>query len=367
MEGSKGGGGAVWAVGLMSGTSLDGIDAAVVLTDGEHVLATGPALTHPYEPALRARLFGLKGKDPVGNPVADEVAREMTLAHAVAVRELLAEWGESPEAVHVIGFHGQTVLHRPGQGITRQIGDPGLLAAETGIDVVFELRLGDVAAGGEGAPIAPAFHRALAEPLVKPLAVLNLGGVGNVTWISPDGGLAAFDTGPGNAMINDWATRHGFGTMDAGGALARRGTVDEPTLSALLAHPYFRRDFPKSLDRDDFTAEACEHLSAADGAATLTAFSAAAVAKALDILPAPPVLWLVTGGGRHNPVLMAELRKRLNADVEPVEVAGWHGDALEAQAFAYLAVRSLKGLPLTYPSTTGVPSPATGGRLYPVG
>jgi anhydro-N-acetylmuramic acid kinase len=346
------------AVGLMSGTSLDGIDVAVVTTDGRDRAEPGPALTVPYSSALRADLRGVLGG---GGPVA-AVERALTEAHAAAVATFIATHGVAPG---LIGFHGHTILHRPAEGRTWQIGDGALLAALTGIDVVGDFRSADVAAGGEGAPLVPLFHAALAARHAKPLAILNIGGVANVTWLgaAPDA-ILAFDTGPGNAPIDDWALRHLGRPVDRDGALARSGRVDAARLASFLAHPYFDRAPPKSLDRDDFTAFGDAAISAADGAATLTAMTAAAVARAAAHFPAPVGRWLVTGGGRHNPVLMDELARRLGVPVEPVEAVGWDGDALEAQAFAYLAVRARAGLPLSLPSTTGVARPMTGGRLF---
>nr|WP_274540589.1 anhydro-N-acetylmuramic acid kinase [Telmatospirillum siberiense] len=351
------------SLGLMSGTSLDGVDAALIRTDGERVAEFGPSLTRPYPAPLRQRLRGILGG--VG-PVA-EVERDVTLFHAEVVRDLLAESGTSRAEVAVVGFHGHTILHRPEQGRTWQIGDGALLAERLELSVVNDFRSEDVAAGGQGAPLVPVYHAALAEGLARPLAVLNLGGVGNVTWIGVDGGLLAFDTGPGNALIDDWALRHTGRAVDVDGALAADGTVDEEALRAFRAHPYFTRLPPKSLDRDDFAKIAgalVEGLSASDGAATLSAFSVAAVELAQAHFPAPPATWLVCGGGRHNPVIMAGLRRCLPAPVKPVDAVGWDGDALEAQAFAFLAVRSLKGLPLTWPGTTGAARPLGGGRLH---
>jgi anhydro-N-acetylmuramic acid kinase len=348
------------AIGLMSGTSLDGIDAAIVETDGRTVLATGPALTVPYEPAFRERLRAVLG----GAGAVDAVARDLTLAHAEAVGALLAR--HDAGAVDVIGFHGHTVLHRPREGRTWQIGDGARLAALTGIDVVADFRSADVAAGGEGAPLAPLYHRARAQALARPVAILNVGGVANVTWIGAgEDDILAFDTGPGNALIDDWMRQHAGCAVDEGGALAGSGRVDAATLERFLADPYFRRPPPKSLDRDDFAGLRPEGLSPADGAATLTAMTAAAIAAAVSYFPAPAQRWLVTGGGRHNATLMAMLAARLGVPVAPVEAAGWDGDALEAQAFAYLAVRSLERLPLSLPGTTGARAPTTGGVLHP--
>ncbi len=361
---NKGGGEAMWALGLMSGTSLDGIDAALVRTDGRRIEGFGVAATFPYADGVREGLRRLLGRRPAEVAESGAIINDMTRAHVAAVRELLKIADLPPGEVGVIGFHGHTVLHEPAERRTIQVGDAALLAAETGIRVIADLRAADVAAGGEGAPFAPLFHRAMAVGLAKPLAVLNLGGVGNVTWISPDDAVIAFDTGPANAPLNDWVGRHTGRAMDENGQLARAGTVDQARLEAMLANPYFNRPPPKSLDREDFTAAPADGLSLEDGAATLTAFTAAAVAAQVRLLPEPPARWLVTGGGRHNPVLMAELRRRLGAPVEPVEAVGWHGDALEAQAFGFLAVRSLSGLPLSLPSTTGVGEPTSGGVLF---
>lgn len=357
----------VLALGLMSGTSLDGIDAALLETDGEAVATPVGALTLPYEAGLRERLRACLGRES-RDPETDAVEQDMTLAHADAVAALLRASGHSAPDVHVIGFHGHTLSHRPERHWTWQLGDAALLASRVGIDVVGDIRSVDVKAGGQGAPLAPAFHAALAASMEKPVAVLNLGGVGNVTWVGEDtgddGALVAFDTGPGNALIDDWMRRMTRKGVDKDGRAAAAGTVDQAVLAALLAHPYFTALPPKSLDRDDFDVQAVDGLTIEDGAATLTAFTATAVARAADLLPAPPVRWLVTGGGRHNPTLMEMLSRALNVPVMPVEDAGWDGDALEAQAFAYLAVRSLRGLPLSWPGTTGVPRPQTGGRLF---
>ncbi|HEX4615603.1 MAG TPA: anhydro-N-acetylmuramic acid kinase [Stellaceae bacterium] len=346
------------AIGLMSGTSLDGIDVAMIETDGRERVNPGPALTLPYPPEFRERLRSALGGE---GPVA-QVEEELTRLHAEAVERFSRE--HPGTAVDVVGFHGHTILHRPAERRTRQIGDGALLARRLGLDVVADFRSADVAAGGEGAPLAPLFHAALAAALPKPLAVLNIGGVANVTWIGGPGEILAFDTGPGNALIDDWVRRHTGATADLDGALARAGTVSAVHVETFLANRYFDRLPPKSLDRDDFRGVLPTGLSLEDGAATLTEMTAAAVAAASRHFPAPAEQWLVTGGGRHNPALMEALRRRLDVPVRPVEAVGWHGDALEAQAFAYLAVRSVLGLPLSLPSTTGVSRPTCGGRLF---
>jgi anhydro-N-acetylmuramic acid kinase len=346
-------------IGLMSGTSLDGIDAALVVTDGCSRIEPGPSITVPYEAAFRARLRGVLG----GTGDVAAVERELTDAHAEAVRALIAD--HDLGAVDLLGFHGHTILHRPREGRTWQIGDGARLAAATGIDVVADFRSADVAAGGEGAPFVPLYHQALARDLPHPVAVLNLGGVANVTWIGwGEGNVIAFDTGPGNALIDDWMLRHTGRAVDADGASAARGKVDESEIRRFLTEPYFDRWPPKSLDRNEFAGFRLDGLGLEDGAATLTAMTAAAVAVATQWFPEPVWRWLVTGGGRRNPTLMAMLTKRLAAEVDAVEDVGWDGDALEAQAFAYLAVRSLEGLPLSLPTTTGVRAPTLGGRLF---
>lgn len=347
------------ALGLMSGTSLDGIDAALVHTDGHSVVRQGRSLTVAYDPEMRARIRGTLG----GRGDVAAVQRELTLAHGAAVADLLKLAGITADAVDVIGFHGHTIVHRPDESLTWQIGDGALLAEITGADVVCDFRSRDIGAGGQGAPLASLYHAALSTDLTRPVAVLNLGGVGNVTWLGARGAIRAFDTGPGCALLDDWAKRHTGRDFDADGALARGGAVHEAILARLLEHPYFGRPPPKSLDREDF-AGAAEGLSAIDGAATLAAFTAAAVRRSLDHLPEPPRRWLVTGGGRHNPVMMANLARTLSAPVDPVEAVGWDGDAMEAQAFAYLAVRALRGFAITLPATTGAPRPMTGGALH---
>ncbi len=349
------------ALGLMSGTSLDGMDAALIVSNGRAAVETGPSMSVSYDKDFRARLRAVPGGE--GEVAAAE--RDLTLRHARLVKDLLAQAGRRAEDVAVIGFHGHTILHQPDRRRTWQIGDGALLAAETGIDVVSNMRGRDVAEGGQGAPLAPLYHAALAIGLDKPLAVLNLGGVGNLTWIGKGGGeILAFDTGPGNALIDDWVSNRTGQARDEGGALAQAGKVDEAALAGLLENAYFAQSPPKSLDRDAFDVASLAGLDLADGAATLTAFTAAAVAAAVPYLPEAPGRWLVCGGGRHNAAIMAALGARLRVPVDPVEAVSWDGDALEAQAFAYLALRSLEGLPLTVPGTTGVAEPMTGGVLH---
>jgi anhydro-N-acetylmuramic acid kinase len=352
-------------VGLMSGTSLDGVDAAVLETDGVAVGKRGQALTLPYDATLRRDLRTLLDRAPTLTPDdPDLLAAEAALTdrHAEAVRAVLA--GRHAD---LVGFHGQTILHRPEARRTWQIGDAARLARAVGIPVACDFRLADVAAGGQGAPLAPLFHQALAAGLARPLCVLNLGGVGNLTFLGKAGEVIAFDTGPGNGPLDDFVSRRTGAAFDAGGRLAASGQVDQAVLARLTAHRFFAASAPKSLDRLDFAAALAASglagLGDADGAATLVAFTAHSVAAGLAHLPERPLRWLVTGGGRHNAAIMAGLRARLGVPVEPVEAVGWDGDAMEAQAFAFLAARVHAGLPLSLPGTTGVPAPLPGGRI----
>jgi len=357
------------AVGVMSGTSMDAIDVALVETDGEAMCRFGPVRAYPYEAALRAELQGLIA-DPARAADGDCAALEaaVTDAHCAAVEAFLDQTGQSREAVGIVGFHGQTVFHAPARRLTRQLLDGPRAARRLGIDVVYRFRHADVAAGGQGAPLVPLFHRALATGLACPLAVLNLGGVANISYIDGETVLAC-DTGPASALIDDFMLRRRGEPFDRDGALAASGQVEQATLARLLAHPFIAASLPKSLDRNAFhaLAAAVDGLSDADGVATLTAFTVEATAAILPHLPAAPLRWLVTGGGRHNATLMQRFAARLGVPVVPVEAVGWDGDALEAQCFAWLAVRSLKGLPLSLPTTTGVPRPMPGGEYVPVG
>ena len=360
------------AIGLMSGTWMDGIDAAILDTDGEHIAAFGPTRFEPYTADMRARLreaLDRAATMPLSGPLPADVEaleRELTQAHAATVAALLSETGLKAAEIDVIGFHGQTLVHRPHQRTTLQIGSGPRLAQATRIDVVNDFRTADMRAGGQGAPLVPIYHAALAADRA-PVAVVNIGGVANVTFIGKGGALIAFDTGPGNAPIDDWALKHTGQPIDKGGALAAKGRVNENVLAHLLEHAYFAKPAPKSLDRMDFALDMARNLGAEDGAATLTAFTAHAIATARDHLPQVPPIWIVCGGGRLNPSLMRELRAALaGATVITAEDAGWRGDFIEAEATAYLAVRSLRGLPISFPLTTGAPKPMTGGALHPV-
>lgn len=358
------------ALGLMSGTSMDGIDVAMIETDGEDAVVRGTSATFAYDVDLRGRLAAAleDARDLMDRHARPgclgDVERELTARHAAAVAAFLARQRIDPASVAVVGFHGQTVLHAPERRLTVQLGDGQELARLARLDVVYDLRAADVAAGGEGAPLAPVYHRALAARLPeRPVAVVNIGGVANVTWIGRDGTLIAFDTGPGNALIDDWMLRHTGRAVDAGGATAAGGKVDAAALNALLTNSYFGEVPPKSLDRNAFAIDPVLPLSLADGAATLTAFTAASLARAREHIPEQPRLWVICGGGRRNRTLMAMIAAEVESAVAPAEAVGCDGDAVEAEAWAYMAVRSLRGLPITFPGTTGVPAPQCGGEL----
>ncbi len=360
----------------MSGTSLDAVDAALILTDGVRVLDFGAVAERKYTPEERAvlqdgtqaaREWNWKGSEPA-TAFADMEA-VITATHLDAWRMLLEDW-DGPAPV-IAGVHGQTVLHRrptpDSKGATRQLLDGARLQAELGLTLAFDFRTADVAAGGQGAPLAPAYHGALLERMQgEAAAVLNLGGVANITGRAADGTLSAFDTGPANGPIDEWVEGHGRGTHDDGGRFASAGHVHEGLLAQLCEHPWFGEEPPKSLDRYDFNANMARGLSFEDGAATLTAFSSRAVAMGLALLPEPPSVLVVCGGGRHNPAMMARLREEVPARVITAEDAGWRGDSIEAEAFAFLAVRTKRDLPISWPETTGAPAPMTGGRLIGV-
>ena len=356
-------------IGAISGTSMDGIDIALIRTDGTRVEVMGPGRTVPYPAGLRAELLAFLS-DPARaehDPLV-ELEGRVTDAFTAGIGAFMKAEGLDRKNIDLIGLHGQTVYHRPERRFTRQLGSGQQMATALGIDVVDGFRLADVAAGGHGAPFAPLYHAALARDLPQPLMVLNLGGVGNVTYLDGDR-IVAFDTGPASALIDDLVARRFGLPFDDGGRIARRGRVDRTVLEALMANPFFAQPAPKSLDRNDFhkRARIVESLGDDDAVATLTAFTIAATTAALGHVPGRPLRWLVTGGGRHNQSFMKGLSDQLGVPVEPVEVAGWDGDLMEAQCFGYLAVRSTLGLPLSLPTTTGVPVAMTGGVLRRAG
>jgi len=365
------------AIGLMSGTSLDGIDVALLRTDGESVVERGPSLGRSYDAPFRRRLQGaLETAKAIKNRTERpgdlrEIERELTLRHAEAVRALLLENDLMAADIDLIGFHGQTVLHRPNDALTVQLGDGGLLADETGIDVVYDMRANDVAQGGQGAPLIPAYHAALAAGLSqangKAVVFVNIGGISNLTFIGQGGEtIVAFDSGPGNTLIDQWVEAHAGIPYDQGGMIASEGLVDAGLAERYLSHAFFTDPVRRSLDRNDFRPPEGRDASLEDGARTLAHVTASAILRSARHLPERPKLYVVCGGGRLNRVIMddlASLAQVEGAKVVAAEAVGLNGDSMEAEAWAYLAVRSLRGLPLTFPGTTGVKVPVTGGLL----
>lgn len=356
------------AIGLMSGTSIDGIDAALVETDGLGHVRPLAFVPYSYDQSFRERLRALFGKSRTqAGPDLSEIEHHLTKLHAEIVHRLLAKAdGKVDGTVDVIGFHGQTLLHQPKDGVTYQMGDGAMLAKETGIPVVNDFRSADMKAGGQGAPLVPLYHRALAADLPKPMAILNVGGVTNITWIGGDRDedILAFDVGPGNAPLDDWMLVRTGNPYDEYGVLAATGKIHRDLVAKMLKHPFFAQMPPKSLDRNTFVNLVPGTLSAADGAATITKMIARGVANSFKFLPEKPLHLYVTGGGRLNNTLMRHLADLLGIPVKSVDELGWSGDGLEAEAFAYLAVRSRLGLPLSVPGTTGVKEPVTGGRFH---
>jgi anhydro-N-acetylmuramic acid kinase len=360
------------ALGLMSGTSLDGVDVALIETDGRRIKALGPSGYRPYTDKERSLLrqalaeaVHLPRRDARPGVLAD-AEHAVTIAHAEAVAAFRAQHRITCEDIDIVGFHGQTVLHRPEKRLTVQIGDGGALAKAIHIPVMHDFRAADVAAGGQGAPFVPVYHRALAQSLERegPIVVVNIGGVSNITYIDGNDTLIACDTGPGNALLDDFMFRVMHQPFDTEGRLAAQGRVDEAWIRRALDMPFFRLKPPKSLDRNDFASLRLGEVKPEDGAATLTALSAAAIAKIVPLLPKAPNSWIVAGGGARNLTMMRMLRERLApARVDAADALGWSTDAMEAQAFGFLAARGMKGLPLSYPTTTGVPLPMTGGVI----
>jgi len=353
-------------IGLMSGTSLDGIDVALLETDGQgHVVSLGGE-AFPYDKIFREQLRACLGKkDGRADPHVGWAEQELTKRHACAVTAFLEHSGNRADSIDLIGFHGQTIWHNPKDKETVQIGDGRLLAEMVGIDVVNDFRTADVQAGGHGAPLVPLYHQVLVQEMAKPVAIVNIGGVSNVTWIG-ENDILSFDTGPGNALLDDWINTKTGQNFDKNGALAATGNVDRSHMELFMHHPFFLKKPPKSLDRDVFMNFVPKSLSDADGAATLTMMTACSIVEGLRAAPAPAATVYITGGGRHNLTMMRWIAEQSGADVHSVDELGWKGDLLEAEAFAYLAVRSILGLPLSLPSTTAVPAPTTGGVLHKV-
>ena len=347
------------AIGLMSGTSGDGIDVAYIESDGSTITCLGDSRAYPYSDDFRKQL----NVNKVTSANYHQVEKILTLLHYDAVQDFLRVNKLDALEIDLVGFHGHTIQHNPDKLISIQIGDGKLLAEMLKITVFHDFRSNDIMHGGQGAPLTPIFHATLAEKHKKPLVVLNLGGVANITWIGDeDEDLLAFDTGPGNAMIDDWIFQHDAGVCDLGGRIAASGSVDQKILRQLLQHSYFGRKPPKSLDRNEFSLELLKNCSLEDGAATLSMFTIETVKLSQTYFPRPAKSWVVCGGGRHNSYILSHLRDHLEQQVFSAEDINWQGDAIEAQAFAYLAIRSSLGLPISFPNTTGVKIPLTGGK-----
>jgi anhydro-N-acetylmuramic acid kinase len=354
--------GQVRALGLMSGTSLDGVDVAVIDTDGERIEGFGPAATYPHAESTREKVRAVFGVT-CRSPATDAAEAAITTAHIEAVRRFMRETAVDLASIDVVGFHGQTITHKPQEGFTWQIGDGQALARALGRPVVADLRSADVAAGGQGAPLVPIFHQALVRDLELPVAVVNIGGVANVTWIGEDGRLVAFDTGPGNAPIDDWVRRFTNQTFDVDGLLSSQGEVSGEAVRVFLSSPYFMKLPPKSLDRNYFSMNLSVDIRLPDGASTLTYCTCLGIALARAHFPARARTWIVCGGGSRNETIMSWLTQLVDARVTTGAEYGWNAEALEAQAFGFLAVRHLRGLPNSFPSTTGAGEPVVGGVL----
>ena len=352
----------------MSGTSMDGIDVALIETDGGTLINSQAFGSGDYEPALRKTLLDrLSNPLLASSPPPEDLVAAVTDAHVIAVEHVIKQNRISPEEINLVGFHGQTVFHAPDRRITIQIFDGQRAAHRLNIPVASDFRTADVLAGGQGAPLAPLYHRAKLGDVKEPTAVLNIGGVSNVTYCDPDN-IIAFDTGPGSALIDDFMRKRRGLAFDRDGLLARSGKSHEALLQKWLSHSYFKSAPPKSLDRNHFNDISSDlaSLSDSDGAATLLDFTVKSIACARDHLPHKPYRWFICGGGRHNLLLMERLQNELGISVESVDSLGWNGDMLEAECFAWLAVRAVKGMVLSLPTTTGVPQPMTGGRIdYP--
>ncbi|MBL0925655.1 MAG: anhydro-N-acetylmuramic acid kinase [Sphingomonadaceae bacterium] len=357
-----------FVIGLMSGTSRDGVDAVLIKTDGLSLVTPIAFQFEPYPDYLRSAIadacdVAMSCTQRQTHPIIEHCEQSLSERHLTVTHALLKKAGVLASEISLIGLHGHTIAHRADLGWTWQIGKAEFLANQLDIPVMSNMRQYDVMYGGQGAPLIPVFHRALFADTSQPVAVLNLGGVANLTFIGRDGALAAFDCGMANALIDDWMSRKTNYPYDEGGDFAATGVVDATALGNMLEHPFFSASFPKSLDRKDFNLDFVEGLSAGDGAATLTAFSARAVAIGLRQLPAKPKRLIVCGGGRKNRTMIRMIEQYCEIPAVMTDDLGWDGDAIEAQGFAYLAYRCLHGLPITYPGTTGVPEPMSGGVL----
>lgn len=346
----------------MSGTSMDGVDVALIKTDGHRIVEHGGVAEFPFPQETVLAIKSVLGKSDKNDADVKSVAREITLLHALAVEKFLTQENLKPSDIDVIGFHGQTIFHAPQDGITTQIGDGDLLAAQTGIDVVYDFRVDDVLHGGQGAPLVPVYHRALCADLPKPVCLINIGGIANVTYLdNDDDKMMGFDTGPGNGMMNDIVQKFFDKDYDDKGEIAKSGTVDMAVVDEFLKHPYFSQIPPKSLDKNSFDLGCIKHLLPQDALATLLEIVVVSMRQSFSLLPQYPETILLCGGGRKNDFLMERIKQSVNCAVKDVDSMGWRGDAIEAEAFAFMAVRHLLGLPNSFPGTTGTRQPVVGG------
>tara|TARA_R110000868_G_scaffold190862_1_gene434857 strand:- start:157113 stop:158204 length:1092 start_codon:yes stop_codon:yes gene_type:complete len=355
------------SIGLMSGTSLDGIDAALLETDGENNITFKHGVYLPYKPEFRARMQKLARED-ISILDMMRLEKELTEEHAAVVKMLLQEEFLTPNHVDVIGFHGQTIRHAPEEGLTLQIGNASLLRELTGIPVVSDFRRRDMAVKGEGAPLAPLYHQALFHGEELPIAVVNIGGVANLTWIGANGELIAGDTGPGMGLIDAFVKErtNGAELYDKDGSYAENGTVDKLALETALNLPYFDKPFPKSADRYDFDSIDVKSLPIENGCRTLCEITALTILKSLQKLPSVPKRVWLTGGGAEHPTIMKVLKQKcaeLDVEVFNVVDKGLSANFMEAECFAWLAVRRLENKHLSLPSTTGCQKSVCGGIL----
>ena len=353
------------AIGLMSGTSMDGNDAALLETDGYHSIKVIDYIERPHEENLKALLKACDGKQ-------DRTTSEMRAAEQVfsdsqipLINELLERNALSASDIDVIGFHGQTTFHQPAEKTSVQLGDGQILATKTGIKTIYNFRQADMDAGGQGAPLIPIYHQALlkSKSMNLPIAIVNIGGVSNLTWIDGTASLIGFDTGPGNALIDDWVSAHTDQAFDDGGKIAAEGRVNDAIVEQFLTHPYLKKNYPKSLDRNAFADLSVNDLNLEDGAATLMEITARSISIGIHACPKKPSAIYIAGGGRYNTALLNRLHSITNLPVHDINKTGLNGDSIEAEGFAYMAVRTLLNEPISFPQTTGCRAPTVGGTI----
>ena len=351
------------AIGCMSGTAMDGIDIALIETDGYEYIRPIGFISESHDSAFREKLRSCLNKTS-RDSLTETIEKEFTLRHIPLIKKLMCNLNVSSQDIDIIGFHGQTIHHNPNEKITIQLGDGQLLSQEIGVPVSYDFRQADIQSGGQGAPLLPIYHKALSvnAGIDLPTAIVNIGGVGNITWIDYDG-MIAFDTGPGNAMIDDWVKSQTDNLYDEGGKYAANGTIDKDIVKQFTSSDYFLKKYPKSLDRNDFHESSVDGMTLENGAATLTEMTIQSIALAISQCPTPPKSIYISGGGRHNSTIISRLSDAIGITVKPSDTLGWNGDSLEAEGFAYMAVRRVLNEPISFPTTTGCPSPMVGGII----